>query len=437
MEIFNNAKRDRDVLEQTIEKAKKIGIENLMIASGRNESHELNVNADNINLFRTTFTEIINIVGFIGHKKGSISINTISMDEIDIQLKKLKEIINSSLEDPANELAPFEAIMEFEGGNLEFSKEEMVERLEEFIKISKSRYPFITFEEAILDYSRGYSYLISSNGTVFHDRSGKYYITASFSSREDKKVSSFNYTYISKKDLKKPIIEWENIDTLLKQNVEHLRAKKMNSKFTGSIIFTPSSIGEIISFLLNSLKDYEIISGTSIYKDSVEKSIASDKLTIEANPLCDEFVLKSYFTSDGFLTKPITILEKGVLKTLLLSYYGSLKTGKKRALNYGSGIIVDGEKKPLAELIKTIDKGILLERFSGGDFTPNGDFSGVAKNSYIIENGEIAYPVNEVMISGNYATLLKSVSGVSIENINDGFSILPYLKAEGVNIIGK
>lgn len=437
MHIFDNIEKDKIVCEKIIESSKKIGIEKLFVYSGRSESHELNVHANNIDLFRTTFTEAISITGYIGHKKGSITVNNINFEEIEGQLHNLKKIIESSFEDNANQLAPFEGEKEFSSGNINFSKEELVKKFNEFIEDSRKKYPILNFEDGTLDYSRGYSFIVTSNGTKFFDKSGKYSINISYSSKENENVSSFNFLSYSKKDLSKPILEWEDIDNLLKQSTQQIKCQNISEKFEGTIIFTPNSVFEMLGFLLNSLSDRAIISGTSIYKEEVGNLISSDILTIEANPLSDLFVTNSFYTSDGFLTAPMNIIENGVLKTLLLCYYGSLKTGKPRAKNYGNGIIVKGKTSLLNDIIKSTKKGILLSRLSGGEVSPNGDFSGVAKNSYFIKDGQILFPIKETMVSGNFASLLKNISGISSETINDGYNILPYIKAEGIIISGK
>ncbi len=67
----------------------------------------------------------------------------------------------------------------------------------------------------------------------------------------------------------------------------------------------------------------------------------------------------------------------------------------------------------------------------------NGDFSGVAKNSYYIEDGEIKYPVSEVMVSGNLTELFQNIIEISKERINFGTSIYPYIHTSGVTISGK
>ena len=75
--------------------------------------------------------------------------------------------------------------------------------------------------------------------------------------------------------------------------------------------------------------------------------------------------------------------------------------------------------------------------FSGGMPGPNGEFSGVAKNSFSIENGRIVGAVAETMVSGNLAELFANVSAVSRETVCDGASIFPWAACGGVTVSGK
>ena len=63
--------------------------------------------------------------------------------------------------------------------------------------------------------------------------------------------------------------------------------------------------------------------------------------------------------------------------------------------------------------------------------------SGSKGNSFYIENGKIAYPLSEVMISGNLAQLLVNLTDISSETVEDGGSSMPYMAFGGVTISGK
>ena len=63
----------------------------------------------------------------------------------------------------------------------------------------------------------------------------------------------------------------------------------------------------------------------------------------------------------------------------------------------------------------------------------NGDFSGVIKNSFLIENGQRGHALAETMISGNVAQMLRDVQAASSERIDTGAWVLPWLLVPGLH----
>lgn len=88
-------------------------------------------------------------------------------------------------------------------------------------------------------------------------------------------------------------------------------------------------------------------------------------------------------------------------------------------------------------MIKPVDKGLIMGGYSGGEPGTNGEFSGVAKNSFFIENGEVKYAVSETMVNGNLGEIVKNIRDISKEQICDGSSVVPYIAVSGVVISGK
>jgi PmbA protein len=58
----------------------------------------------------------------------------------------------------------------------------------------------------------------------------------------------------------------------------------------------------------------------------------------------------------------------------------------------------------------------------------------VAKNSYLIENGEIKYPISETMVSGNVREMFENLDEVSSDQIDFGAGILPWISFNGITI---
>ncbi|MCE9600148.1 MAG: TldD/PmbA family protein [Spirochaetia bacterium] len=84
-------------------------------------------------------------------------------------------------------------------------------------------------------------------------------------------------------------------------------------------------------------------------------------------------------------------------------------------------------------LLQAIPKALLLVRFSGNDDPISGEFSGVAKNSFWLENG-VLRPAGEVMISGNLFEMLKNPLAASRAHQIFGGSTAPYMLVDGLSV---
>jgi PmbA protein len=169
------------------------------------------------------------------------------------------------------------------------------------------------------------------------------------------------------------------------------------------------------------------------------KQVASPLFTWRSEPNNPAFKMGNPFTNDGFRTENCTFIENGILKNFSLSLYGANKTGKPRCPSGGhaDATIIQNGATPLNDMIAGVKKGLLVGRFSGGSPSVNGDFSGVAKNSYLIENGKITQPVGETMIAGNLGDLVNSIRAVSKEQIDYGTELMPWILSGNVTISGK
>jgi PmbA protein len=72
-------------------------------------------------------------------------------------------------------------------------------------------------------------------------------------------------------------------------------------------------------------------------------------------------------------------------------------------------------------------------RLSMGSPGPNGDFSGVVKNSFLLEGGRVGPALSGAMAAGNMAQMLEAVLAVSAERIDTGAWCLPWLRIGGLH----
>jgi PmbA protein len=399
---------------------------------------ELTVDSGNFSLLRTTFNNSVSFRVINEHKKGDYSANKLDDESLDKAAEAAIAMARASQADPAFDIAEKQPPAAFESGPDTPDRDLMYDRLKSFVATVKKKYPTTILEKAVIDFSNYNYYFMNTNDVNFFIKNGYYTFSTMFTSKEGKKASSFNYSHFCTKSLDKEFIECGTVRTLLDQSAEQTEMKNLDGKFDGEIIITPDCFGSFIgAFISAFITDFPLIAGTSILKDSLNKQVADSRFTIHSAPLSGELATNYYITSDGYKAENCTLIDKGILKTFLLTLYGANKTGKQRSVNNGGCYIIEPGNTPRDEMIQSVKKGLLVCRTSGGRPNDKGDFSTVAKNSYYIEDGKIQYPVNETMITGNIADMFMNIKAVSKECINFGTGIYPWVLVDNLTISGK
>ncbi len=402
------------------------------------KKHELNIDVNELSLVRTTSNINIELSVIKNNRLGVVNINKNDKEEIK---KAADEAIMNALsapEDIAFDISPPQESKSFISGESLPDKEKMYNSLTGFLEDAKIRFPFLMINQAFLSFNKVDISFGNTNDTFYNETKGFYNLSMMFTSKKNGKSSSFNSYGYSTKDLEKSIMESGLVADMLKESEEQIYAKPFEGKFVGEVIVSPDCFEGLLHEIARiSLADQSIITGTSKYKGEIGNKVASDLLDWCSSPTSDEIASGYRITSDGYEAKDTTIIEAGILKSYLLTQYGSKKTGIDRSGSSGGAYIINAGETALTEMIKGVKKGVLFNRFSGGSPSSNGDFSGIAKNSFYIENGEIMYPLSETMLAGNLFELIKNITEISKERIDSGSSIVPWVKVSGITISGK
>ena len=187
----------------------------------------------------------------------------------------------------------------------------------------------------------------------------------------------------------------------------------------------------------NYISDAVLIDGTSLWKKKLGKKVADEKLTLTLKSHDKRIAAGERVTNDGFKTEDVPVIEKGILKNFTIGLYAAKKTKRQATRNSSHDYVINPGKTPLEEMIKSVKKGLIVGGFSGGQPSTNGEFSGVAKNSYYVENGEIKGAVSEVMINGNLGKALMKIRALSKELLVEGSMVGPYALIDGIVVSGK
>jgi len=427
----------REIAEYTLDILKKGGADKAacLVSGGRKD--EFNVEANKFSLMRTLFNDSLYIKVIKENRKGIISINKLDRDSINKAVTDCIQLASSALPEEAEDIAEKTSNKKFDQTTGGSNMDSLFSRTKEFIEQLNDEYPKIVMEGMTSDFNSANTVYVNSNGVEFSQAAEFYQIGTMFSAKDGERSSSFNGYGARLTSLAKPFMDLDMHRTLLSESEQSLDPRMIEEKFTGKVIVTPACDDMIWQTIRSCfLSEWSLIEGTSRWKDMLNNIVADSKLTIRTAPLHPDIVAGERFTRDGYESQDFDLIRDGVLKSFELSLYGSRKTGKPRSLNTAFGLIeVLPGNTPLLDMIKNIDRGILLNRFSGASPGPSGDVSGVAKNSFLIENGRIKSALKETMVSFNIIDILKNIE-ISKEQCKNGYSVLPWCCFDGITVSG-
>ena len=427
-----------NLTEHMIERAKTLGADIVKASASTSEVREFNVDGGKFSLFRTLFNRSASITVFKGGRKGAASINRFDDEAIEKIITDALAAADSAQPDEAWDLCHEPHAYDITDGTPTPDTDKLFERTRELKQDIERDYPKVLIEQMIVDHSGFKAVSRTSYGACFQRTGGNYQVSLMFSAHEGEKASSFMGAGFTTNSLDPPFIELADTRKALSDIEKQIDTVAYEGKFVGTMVLTPDSLGEFFGSALGSFtSDTSILDGTSIWKNALGTQVADERLTISSSPRDPRIIGGSYATSEGFLAENYPIIENGILKNFMLSLYAANKTGHKRAPNDSFDMIIEGGDTPYEEIIKGIDKGIIVGRFSGGAPNAKGDFSGVAKNSFLVENGKITCALRETMINGNLADLFKSIVAISEETTENGGSVLPSIAFSGITVSGK
>ena len=195
-----------------------------------------------------------------------------------------------------------------------------------------------------------------------------------------------------------------------KRATMRLGARKLSTGEVPVIFEAPVASGLFSAFIT-------AISGASLYRrasfllDKKDKQVFANHINISENPHLKKALGSAPFDNDGVATKKRTLINEGILEDYVLSGYSARKLGLQTTGNAGGvhNLIVKPNKKNLDDIIVEMNKGLLITDMIGfGVNQITGDYSRGA-SGFWIENGEIAYPVEEITIAGNLTEMYKNI----------------------------
>ena len=180
------------------------------------------------------------------------------------------------------------------------------------------------------------------------------------------------------------------------------------------VILEPLMTASLLGFLYTCINGHSVYLKQTFLAEQLGEKISNASVTILDDGLMPGVPGAKPFDEEGVPPRKTTVIDKGILKNYLMDTYAARKL-KMRSTGNASGpnnmYLIAGKSSP-DEIIKSVDKGLLLTGTIGQGLVPTtGDISRGAFGMWI-ENGEVTFPVAEITISGNLGQILREIEMV-------------------------
>lgn len=218
---------------------------------------------------------------------------------------------------------------------------------------------------------------------------------------------------------------------------------------TGSypVLFDERIANSLVGHLLQAINGTMIARGSSWLRDALGEQVLPKGLSLIEDPHRPRASASRLFDAEGLPTTRRAIVDDGVLTGWTLDLATARKLGMDSTANAARGTsgppsptvtnvaLTQGDKSR-ADLLADMGTGLLVTSMIGSTINPNtGDYSRGA-SGFWVENGQIAYPVNECTIAGNLREMLLRI--IPANDARPHLSrVVPSLLVEGMTFAGE
>jgi len=211
-------------------------------------------------------------------------------------------------------------------------------------------------------------------------------------------------------------------------------------------VFDPDTAASLVRSIASAASGPSLYRRASFLLDRLGTNIAAPAVTIVDDALIPAALGSRPFDGEGLATGRTVLVREGVLESYLLDTYSARKLGLQsthHAGRDGSGVsisatnlmLLPGKTTP-QELIRSVKNGLYVTELIGfGVNGVTGDYSRGAAGQWI-ENGELAYPVEEVTVAGNLLAMLAAIDGVGDDLVLRDRTVAPTIRIARMVVAG-
>jgi len=220
-----------------------------------------------------------------------------------------------------------------------------------------------------------------------------------------------------------------------------LKSRKIATRECPVLFESPLAAGLLGAYV-------QATSGGALYRkstfllDSLGKSVFADHIDVLEDPFVPRGKGSAAFDEEGVRTKARRVVDGGRTEGYFLSSYSARKLGMKTTGNAGGShnlSLTSRRTQPgddLPEMLRKLGTGLfVIELMGQGVNYVTGDYSRGA-SGFWVENGQIAFPVQEITIAGNLKEMLRGIEAVGADTYNYGAKTVGSILVNRMKVAG-
>lgn len=221
------------------------------------------------------------------------------------------------------------------------------------------------------------------------------------------------------------------------RTLRRLNARRLETRHCPVLFEAPVASGLIASFV-SAVSGGHLYRKSSFLLDSLGSRVFPEFVQIQERPFIPRGLASAPFDSEGVATCERDVVKDGVVQGYFLSSYSARKLGMQSTGNAGGNhnLIVPGTGQSFAQLLQKMGTGLLVTELLGhGLNLVTGDYSrGVA--GFWVENGELAYPVEEITVAGNLREMFLGIQAIGTDVEVRGSRRVGSILIDGMTLAG-
>lgn len=208
------------------------------------------------------------------------------------------------------------------------------------------------------------------------------------------------------------------------------------------VIFERDVAASVLGDVFAAVDAANVAVGNSWLAERVGERIGSDAVTLVDDGRLPRCLGSAPFDAEGVPTRRTVVFERGVLRSFLYDSYHARKAGTASTGNSSGGSIgpnsfyLEAGSRSLAEVVATTPRGVLvLDTIGFATEHATGTYSRGARGFYI-ENGEIAYPIDEFTIAASLPDMLAGIDAVANDLRFDASVVSPSFRVAEMTVSG-